>query len=509
MGWSQQFIDTLDKPSKKITYALKFLSRSKLYIMSDGQSVGTNTEIAITNADVTIDSVSVTPQRWSVNFGGFSISIKGDLRPVLQSQFKKGAVAELIMIRDGIRNRVCIGQLRSITGGRGVWNLQFVDFLTMMQGRLTQNISQAAFWYNAGKTAKVTQSFNYSSSTRLYLDDISIFEKETGQNGVIFVEDSQHNVTGYWTWDSKTVTTSPAGYLNIVDVGIYPSESSHDHLQVNDIITSVARLRGRPDYVFARLVMSTGDGTQGPFDDYPESWGLGVQWNPNLFNVQNLNAYYNTNWSISTGTHEIDLKIMESGAIGTFLDAVLSMGMWPVWRQNELSWRVCQDPNKASYFSVVDHITDRDIISIDSHELYARDQSVVYGTSKIQWYDTASQSDTTSTYFGTSIRILPAAPEIVRNHRLIYRVDYQKYQAPADLTRLRQWDAEPYENLQITVTEKHCLLSAGDIVEISSKYLYGLRESTGSTFSNRRAMVLSVRWNPSRSTVNLSLGITS
>ena len=509
MGWSQQFIDTLDNGSKQIHYALNFLAPSNDYNLSQGAFVGMNTEIAIGAADVTIDSAQITPQRWSINFGGFTVTINGDLRPLNGgSSFKRGAVAELIMIRDGIRNRVSIGQLRNITGGRGVWRLDFVDFLTMMQTRLTSKFTEVNFWYNAGKQAETTASFNFSSSTRLYLDDITHFEKETGQNGMIFVEDATHGDTDYWTWSSKTTTTAPAGYLTIASTGNYPSTAAHDHLHVGDKVTSLARLRGRPDYVFARLVMSTGNGTQGVFDDYPQSWGLGVNWNPNLFNLQNLNAYYSQNWATSTGTHEIELLINESGNIAVFLDAVLKMGMWPVWRQNELSWRVCQDPNKAKFFAVVDHITDRDIVSIDNHELYASSQSAVYERSTIQIYDGGIGTRSNAS---TTVRSLPADAEILRDLALIYRIDSpkQKEKADVDNARLHPWDSKPFEQLELTVTEKHCLLCAGDIVEISSNYIYGLQSAIGSTYSNRRAMILGVRWNPSQSTVNLSLGILS
>lgn len=509
MAWSQQFIDTLDNPSKEIHYALKFLPPSNDYNLSQGAFVGLNTVVSLAASDVTIDSAQITPQRWSINFGGFSVTINGDLRPLNGgSSFKRGAVAELIMIRDGIQERVSIGQLRNITGGRGVWRLEFVDFLTMMQTRLTSKFTEVNFWYNAGKQASVTVAFNFSSSANLYLDDITIFEKETGKDGMIFVEDATHGDSDYWTWSSKTTTTAPAGYLTISSTGNYPSTAAHDHLHVGDKVTSLARLRGRPDYVFARLVMSTGKGTQGTFDDYPQSWGSGVNWNPNLFNLQNLNAYYAQNWATATGQHEIELLVNESGNISTFLDAVLKMGMWPVWRQNELSWRVCQDPNKASFFAVIDHITDRDIVSIDNHELYSSSQAAIYSLSTIRIYDTGI---TTRSYASTTVSSLPADAEILRDLALVYRIDNPKQKDKADLdnARLHGWDSNPFEQLELTVTEKHCLLCAGDIIEISSNYIYGLQSAIGSTYSNRRAMVLGVRWNPSQSTVNLSLGILS
>ncbi len=494
-----------------ISYVLKFLQPSADYNLSQGDLIGMSTEIALADADVTIDSVQVTPQRWSVNFGGFTIRIVGDLRPVLKKSFRRGAVAELIMVRDGIRNRVCIGQLRTITGGRGVWRLEFVDFLTMMQSRLTGNPIETQFWFYAGKTAKVTQNFNMSSSANLYVDDITIFEKETGKNGMIKVEDVSTGGIDYYIWSSKTSTSGTAGYLTIAATGKYPSTGSISALSINDVVTSLARLQGRPDYVFARLVMSTGQGTQGLFDDYPASWALGVGFNPDLFSVQNLNTYYNKTWATSSGTHEIALLIEEAGNIQTFLSAVLQMGMWPVWDQNQLSWRVCQNPNQASWFSVRDHITDRDIISIDSHSLYSPSQSSVFNSSIINTFNDTTGLNQDVAFSGISIPILPTGGTITRDLRLVYRVDspIQPTKASADLTRMRRWDAEPYEELDLTVTEKHCLLTAGDIVEISSMYIYGLREGAGDTYKNRRAMILGVRWNPSQSSVNLKLGVMS
>ena len=511
MPWSPKFVDTLDQPSKEVHFILKFIQSSNDYGLTNGQQYTTTSEVRIAASEVTIDSSQITPQRWSINFGGFTIVLNGDLRPIFSKGLRKGAVAELIMVRNGMRNRVSIGQLRSINGGRGVWTLEFADFLSMLQSRLTTKIAEAPFWYNAGKQASLTANFNYSSDTKLYLDDITIFEKEDGQNGIIFVEDSQHNETDYWTWSSKTTTTAPAGYLTIASLGNWPSTASHDHLHVGDKVTSIARLRGRPDYVFARLVMSTGKGTQGTFDDYPASWGSGVDWNPNLFNLQSLNAYYQTNWATSSGTHEIDLKILEPSNISTFLNAVLEMGMFPTWSQNEITWRVCQNPNQAPWIAVQRHITDRHIISIDSHQLYSSSQSVVYGASYIRTYNTTLSQYALIAFSGTSVAMLPSEQSITRDLSEVYRIDSpaQSVQALADLKRLRRWDGEPYEELDLTVTEKHCLLTSGDIVEISSKYIYGLREPTTDTYTNRRAMVLGVRWNPMQGTVNLKLGVVA
>jgi len=507
MSWSNQFITSLSAPAKIITYSLKFLAVNREYKLSQGTYIGYSTEIKIGEADVVFDSTRITPSRWSVDFGSFTVTIHGDLRPVFNNSLVKGAIAELIMSRDGIQNRVAIGQLLSVSGSRGVWTLQFGDFLTIMRSRATNITYQNAFWYNAGQKATVTTNFNYASGQNLYLDNIDIFEQETGQNGLIHMFDSIHNLDVYWLWDTKTYTSAPAGYLHIVSTGVYPSTISHDHLQAGDTVVSCARLRGRADYVFARLLMSTGDGTQGVFDDYPKSWGLGINWQTNLVDKADMDRYYGV-WATSTGTHEINLVIENSGNIRTFLDAILNMGMFPVWRQNSLSWRVAQDPNNAGYITVVDHITDIDIIEIEDHQLYADTQDTIYTQSRIVYYDTvAGKLDSYTS--ARSPLIYPADQVIERDLSLIYRIDNpsQLVKAQTDIKRLAVWDSKPYENLTISVTEKHAVLVAGDIVEITSSQIYGLSEGINKTYSHRRGMVLSNRWMPSESRCILSIGI--
>jgi hypothetical protein len=505
MSWSQSFIESLSSPSKSVSYILRFLGSSLDYRLSNGETIGIGGEIRLGSADVTIESSSVTPVRWSINFGGFTVSVQGDLRPVLSKGFIRGAMAELLVVRNGSRNRVCIGQLRTIRGVRNVWTLEFVDFLTAMQSRLTTSPSKGQFWYNAGTTAEVTTSFNYSSDTRLYLDDVTIFEKETGANGIIKVVDSVHGEEDYWLWDSKTVTGGTAGYLNIVQTGAYPSLSSHEHLHVGDVVTSLARLRGRADYIFARTVMSTGSGSQGSLDDYPLGWGFGAKFNPNLFSVQELNEYYNKGIKPNASEHILELIISEPGNITSLLDAFLTIGIWPVWRQNTLALRACHNPNDVTHHIVVDHITDRDIISIAEHSLYSPSQSSLFGQSRLRYYDGGYR---VRVFSGQSIETIPAETSIERDASLIYDIDYGKYMSEKDISRLRSWDGRPYEELTLVVTEKHAVLCSGDIVEISSSYIYGIRESSN-TYSHRRAMVLAVRWSPSRSTVTLSLAVMS
>ncbi len=515
MTWSNGFIKSLDMPSKSLEFALRFLGHTNDYFLGSGQTIRQSGFINIGAAEVVIDNARVTPQRWSVNFGGFSLTINGDLRPIDVSAFRRGALAELFMMRDGnIPQRIAIGQLRSLEGGRGVWRLQFGDFISALTTRLSTKKDELNFYYNAGTETQVTtgHAFNFGSApaNRLYLDDITKFEKDSNFDGLCFVTDGSNN-TSYYRWSGKTTTTGSAGYLTITDTGHWPATANLNALAVGDKVISLTRLQGKPHNVFARTLMSTGSATQGSLDDYPKSWGAGIRFNPNLINTQDMNLWYEA-YKTQTGSHEVQLVLdaPEASGIRYLLNQFLSLGMWPVFRQGQISWRVCQDPEEALNTTISGRIKDRDIINIESHNIYAPSQSVVYAESTIE----TSSSSGTITKTGvnvTNVKALPANDEIIRDHKLIYRIDSptQSGKAAVDLARLAPWDQYTYEELVIAVHERFAGLVAGDIVGITSRYIYGFKEASGKTYLGRRGMILGNRWLPNRSRCILTIGVLS
>ena len=513
MTWGSGFVNSLDLPSKTTEYALRFIGHSNDYFLGAGATVRSGGLINIGTAEVTIDNARITPQRWSVNFGGFSIAINGDLRPIDVSAFRKGAIAELYMRRDGVSpERVAIGQLRAVSGVRGVWRLEFGDFISAMTSRLSTKKDELNFYYNAGKSTTVSTNYNFSSDPNLYLADITIFEKDTNFDGMILVTDA-HGRSEYYKWSSKTTTSAPAGYLTISSTGSWPSTSTTlTTLQSGDKVVSLTRLQGKPHNVFARTLMSTGNTVkQGSFDDYPQSWGVGINFNPNLINAQDMGLWYDA-YKTASGSHEVQFVIdaPQPSGIRYLLDQFLSMGMWPVFRQGRISWRVCQDPENALNVTISSHIKDEDIIAIESHSIYSPSQSVVYAKSSIVTSSSGGTELTTSVDV-SNVKALPANDEITRDHKLIYRIDSpaQSGKATVDLGRLAPWDQYTYEELTLAVHERYAGLVAGDIIAITSSYIYGFKEAAGKTYRGRRGMILGVRWLPSRSRCILSIGILS
>jgi hypothetical protein len=143
--WSNAFIDSLDRSSKSIRYTLRFLPSHNNFTLGNAKTLGLYGDIVVGEADVVIDSARITPQRWSVNFGGFSITLHGDLTSMHVNGFRRGAIAELWMNRGSAINRVAIGQLNSVAGGQGIWQLEFTDLLNAMRSRASVQLDKLDF----------------------------------------------------------------------------------------------------------------------------------------------------------------------------------------------------------------------------------------------------------------------------------------------------------------------------------------------------------------------------
>jgi hypothetical protein len=509
MPWSQSFRDSLESTSKINEYALVFVPGGVNSLLPQGTTIQDGGEvIKLTDAKVTIDNCQITPQRWSMNFGGFTIEIMGDIRPIKNSVFKKGALAELYILRNKQhQERIAIGQLRSIKGKRGVWTLVFGDFISALVNRFTSQENKLNFYYNTGERATVTNTFTFSSSPNLYVDDVTIFEKDSTGEGMVKV--SRGGTIGYYKYDLILITSSPAGYLRITDTHPWPASAATPSLQIGDSVTNVAFLADSPNKILAKTIMSTGFESQGSFDTFPKSWGTGLTFKPDIIDFLNM-GYWNTVLQPSTGTYEFGLIVEEPQASGIryLTSKMLQAGIWPVFRQNSISFRCCQDPNNAHSNTFTKTINDRDIIEVLSHEIYSPSASNVYRQTRIKTI-TASFVDITHSITQSSVESLPIADNIERDMQLIYKGGGGTPQQMAyrDRDRLKQWDFYPWEELIISVTERFATLVAGDIVEITSDFLYGFSEAVGKTYSGRRGMILGCRWQPDLSRCILRIGI--
>ena len=543
MGWSSDFIAALNSSSIVPIYELEILSLPNSF--DGGCTFFSGSGAArIAENSPRVFGTRVIPGRWNVSFGGFSVDLVGDLRPY-SPKLSKGVYA---VLRCSIKTSsastpyevIGYGQLYSISGGRQTWTLEFRDLLSAFQCSSSNKTTGSShststtrpeyrMFTNAGRAAYLTGNWN-STDSFLDVDDVTYFERESANNGYVKCENLAQSKTFFLEWASSAVTSAPAGRITLASVvARYPSPDAATTLSTgitNNKITNCVRLVGTPWRIMAKILQSTGSnnpagiGTNGTYDVYPITWSAGGGFDPDIFDyadADTMSEYVRC----STGTaYQWDILIdsEQSDGIRYLTGLATQTGQWPVWRQGAVSWRACIDPTGIRCFQqpiIAAQITDSDIVQIGDHKWFSPDVNQVYSHSEItitnDWTSGArSVRGESSAINSSTVKSLPATPTNDREAGLIYRQGSPYVpgdMADADLDRLKGWDGYSHETLTLETKIRFCTLCAGDIVEISSDYIYGRDEAGSATYTSKRAMITGVDFSISNQSCVLQLAI--
>ena len=269
-----------------------------------------------------------------------------------------------------------------------------------------------------------------------------------------------------------------------------------------------------------KVLTSTGTGTNGALDLYPVSWSVGGGFNHDIWDKADADYQKQIIRGSTASAYSWRLVYHEplDNGFRALQNVAAACGQWAVMRQGSISWRGCTDPEgDGMQYSpvVIDHIYDYDIISIRSHEIYAQAQQNTYVISTQQYFgsspivlpylETSSLGD-----IGGKTLSLPSIREIYRSGVFTYSPAVTRSDcALGDRQRMANWDHWTWEKLTIVTVLRKSHLVAGDIVEITSGYLYGLQEGIGQTFNAKRAMVIGSSFDLARRECIIELAIIS
>ena len=496
MSWSQPFIDALSAPSITPLYKIRFWKPSTNAVGEDVTIYSNKGALRIGTAGVRIQGTAVIPSRWSVSFGGFDAELVGDFRPY-KDMIVKGSLAIVECSFMGLASyqTIALGQLDQISGVRGVYRVRFKDILSAFQSRIDARYSTLLeynkLFFTSANFATCAHTW-VTGQTTLRVSDASIFEK-SNVNGTVYCVPSSGDPF-YMRWSSAdtaantlTLTTGTANH---------PSTASASNLAVGDKIYNAVRINGTPYSFLAKIVTSTGTGTNGPNDVLPANWTVGAAIPAAMYDqsdAQATSAYLKP----SSGNYynwDFVFNAPLSNGIRSILDQLANVGQWPVFRQDSFSWRGCTDPTGQVDTAppVVSTIRDRDIIEIESHVMHDPSLAAVYGSTKLI-YDVSGSSTTVTQ---NPARSLPSQGQISRDMGAIYDPsgDEQKM-AEGDIKRMQIWDMHHWSRLTLRVSLRFAVLVAGDVVQIASRYLYDLSTEADKTYSMRRGMVVSTEYN--------------
>jgi hypothetical protein len=525
MGWSFGFKAALAKAQIAPTYKLR------LYDLRRNQSfsISTTGSLAIDKEGPTINGQRCIPGKsFNISFGGFSVPLAGDIS-MLFPAVRKGCMGELLCSIAGQEERIAYGQIRNIRKTFNKFRLEFVDLLTAMgsnfntapAGGTASDPDPFQLFYSAGIPISPTSNWvagagpPFNFPTQLDLADVTPFAKEFGEFGIVRCV-AASGVEFYLKYDSVTVTSAPAGYLTLSQTynatsKVYPSKNQVTAITTSDFVYPAFFLKGWPGDIFAKLLTST-DGNGSGLNDYPQRMNSGLGLDSSYYDALDSHAQK----SLFNGTtYDYDIGLVAAQPYNQgwrqIITSFASAGHWPVWRQNSLSYRGAQDPNTGSTQT---KITDADIVSLVSHDLFSPDQQNIYYRTQIIYSDVTGASGTiTATTLNPSATSFPIQSNQERNLTNVLGYSWftelakRANLATADMERMRIWDQVTYEKIQLQVTLPYCSLVCGDLVWLKSSILYGVNEASQGQTYNRRAMVIGVDYNISQMKTVLTLAI--
>jgi len=518
MTWSTTFISELYKPSITPVFKLEFVDLANgvgrdFVVFSHGQN-----NLKIGAGGVSVNGVGVVPSRWSVTFGGFTVSLVGDSTQLLQA-VARGSYANLYCsLGSSGFERIAAGQLYGIrrNGTEPRLVLQFVDLLTAFQNRTssivgavptpsTANPPRQDLFYELGTFRSVVGNWSPGDTT-LTLTNTTGIRKETGENGLVKCFPTSSSTPFFLEFSastSSTVDTSPNSGQEA-----FPSTTTAVQLHngQGSYIVLCAQVDDHPAKILGKIIESTGTGNNGSLDTLPVEWSIGGVFGVGLWDQldANLQETYITGSTTTNYKWRFVLDEPLSNGIRDILNTASNVGQWMVWRQGQLSWRGCQDPNKAGF--VAGQLGDQDIFQVVSHDLFDPQQQQIYPISTLEYSSTVPLNSLERNSVGvTSGRLasFPASRQVKRTAIALYSPDTNEGDlALGDLNRMANWDHWTFERVVLRCKLITSQFVAGDILEISSDRIQGLN----GPYQSQRVMVLASSFDFSSNSSTITVG---
>lgn len=386
VSWSADFIAALDAGGAwGFVLSVEIVGDAPGVRWDVGSHPGLTTENAVFIAQPgpQVQGASVSPRGWTATLGGFRVPLTGDLRS-LRERVARGAIVSLyagpLSMAVSAWGRIALGQVRNIRrGSPGVYVVEAVDLMGAFRSRLERTYGFTGL-FSALTSTTLTANEAVGSAT-YDVTTTTGFDRETGGNGAILVTPTTGDPY-YRVWSSTTANTftidSPAtaSVLSTTDVGATSG----------DTVAEVAYLTGHPISIALKVLTSTGAGTNGPYDTYPESWSLGIR--SDLVDIADAERYALHYVTVSSGSYDVRLAVTAAVDDGwSWLQSTLlaPMGLVAVMRQGSITIRAGRPSTTATGAGIDAEITDGDLVQpgVLDHDWYSSGHSWEYNATSV------------------------------------------------------------------------------------------------------------------------------
>ena len=445
---------------------------------------------------------ALTPPGWQYAGSSWRFALATDDPAGLTQAIKRGT---LVRLRAGFSGDpygawevIQSGRVQAITYRRGLAIVEVWDLVSSLQSRSDDSSTWCDLFYSVGTSTTISSAYT-PGDTSIAVNSTSGFERRTGGTGVIRIEPS--GGTPFYLTYTGTTTTSFTGLSATGQFNTTATSASTGQ------VYEVAYLDDRPDQIAARVLTSTGAGTNGTYDILPRSWGYALP--VDMVDTTDMIDQGNALLTVSSGTYAWGVLVEDEQADGlSWLSDLLNpIGVALVQRQGRLSLRIAQDPAAPGVPPSLE-ITDADVLTEATGaddpavEWWSQDPPQEYAILAVEG-DGGSHTETSS--YPGSLPIQGSTETIDLTDRLWANVVAV---CTSDAGRLWPWYHRIAEVVSLTLASCWwAQLAPGDLVYLIDGSARGRLETTLMGYSQRVATVLEVRPDWLRARTDLRLAI--
>lgn len=328
---------------------------------------------------VSIQGQRLMPRSWSSQLGGFTVTITGAtaIKSCLYN-ITRGTPVEIVcaygVVAPETMNPIARGMVRDTRiGSDGRMVIDCNDLLSALGSRIDVAGGFSSLFYGVGTTTTITSGYTAGDATVTVASTTS-FERKTGGAGAILVTPASGDPF-YLKYTGVTATTF-TGVVATAIMGTTAVDAS------SGTVTEVAYLSGHP-LNLARQILVSRDGTQGAWDVFPQSWGLGLS--ESYVDMRDIDDYKEVA-RVASGSYtwEYAVSSIQTDGYALILALFGAAGFFPVMRQGSISFRCGAGPStdlpSSGILNPDDMMDDWELSGFDS------DHSPEYQTLSIATY---------------------------------------------------------------------------------------------------------------------------
>jgi len=495
MAWSAPFVALLEanaiRPAWRVDVVVTQGPGDPWSVASHED--GDADEVRIEDGSVRLTSSSLDPRGWRTTFGGFSFTLLGSIADFV-ANVTRGTIVTLSLGIDDANPAnmeiVAIGEVRNIRLTRkGAWEVECIDGLGVLRQRRDLAQGNGTLFYQLPAQTTIAGTAYTPGDTTLKVTATTDLRFDSAGSGAVRVTPTTGDP---FILTFTGVAAGPARLTGVSATGQYGTTAGAAAIGAS--VEALALIEGKPGAVLAKILTSTGAGTNGARDTLPASWGLAID--DSLVDTAALDNLDLGPLAPSSGNFTLTLLVDAAieDALSWFVGWMSAIGMFPVISQGLYSAGAAQNTATATPSFTLE---DDEIIELLGHEFWDEghdpEYQVVYVTS----------ATNTSNTTGTSTATLPTATSITYDaSALIWANELATRENIRD--RVEESAKRIPERLELRVQTLRCMaIAVGDVGELT--YTGTLRRNGAAGWTAAPCVCIAMTPEPNTNTVILTV----